>query len=221
MRTAVLFPGKGSERGEVRDTIARLRPDLYELALDDLGGDLFDRVSESSEFAQPAALCASLAAWSHFEDESPYAMAGYSLGELAALTAAGVLDDATGLRLAALRGRLMHAVAGRRLERGMATAFHSPAMEPAAEKFMAALERVQFSKPRVPVFSGVTAALFDSFRRRLAQALVRPVQDRETLLSLHAFGVNRFVEVGSGAGLTELVRRTLPRARAETLEPRV
>jgi malonyl CoA-acyl carrier protein transacylase len=68
------------------------------------------------------------------------------------------------------------------------------------------------------VFSGVTAALFDNFRRRLAQAITRPVQDRETLLSLHTFGVDRFVEVGPGASLTELVKRTLPAAQAETLD---
>jgi [acyl-carrier-protein] S-malonyltransferase len=218
MRTAVLFPGQGSETSNIRETIARLRPDLYQLALDELGGDLFDRVGESSEFAQPATFCASLAAWSRLEDKSPYALAGNSLGEFAALTAAGALEEAAGLRLVALRGRLMHRVAERRRERGMSPAFHSAAMEPAAAKFSAALERVPFRKPRVPVFSGVTAALFDNFRRRLAQAITRPVQDRETLLSLHTFGVDRFVEVGPGASLTELVERTLPAAQAETLD---
>lgn len=276
MRTAVLFPGQGSQTSDMRDTVARLRPDLYEFALDEVGNDLFDRASESTEFAQPAIYCASLAGWSRFEGERPYAMAGHSLGEFAALAAGGALDDAAGLRLVALRGRLMQRVAERVGEGGMlavrtriddagelaerfgltvandnspeqvvlsgsadaleraaeqasdrgararrlrvAGAFHSPAMEPAAAKFRAALERVELEKPQVPVFSGVTAALFDDFRRRLAEGIIRPVRWRETLLSLHGMGVERFVEVGPGKVLTGLVKRTLPSAKAETID---
>jgi [acyl-carrier-protein] S-malonyltransferase len=276
MRTAVLFPGQGSQTSDMRDTVARLRPDLYEFALDEVGTDLFDRANETTEFAQPAIYCASLAGWSRFEGERPYAMAGHSLGEFAALAAGGALDDAAGLRLVALRGRLMQRVAERAGEGGMLAvrtriddagelaerfgltvandnspeqvvlsgaadaleraaeqasaegararrlritgAFHTPAMNPAAAKFRAALERVELKKPQVPVFSGVTAALFDDFRRRLAEGIIRPVRWRETLLSLHGMGIQRFVEVGPGKVLTGLVKRTLPSAQAETLD---
>jgi [acyl-carrier-protein] S-malonyltransferase len=276
MRTAVLFPGQGSQTSDMRDTVAQFRPDLYELALDEVGNDLFERANEKTEFAQPAMYCASLAGWSRFEGARPCAMAGHSLGEFAALVAAGAVDEATGLRLVALRGRLMQRVAERGREGGMlairthldeagklaerfdltvandnspeqvvlagskdaldraaeqasaegtrtrllpvAGAFHTPAMNPAATKFRAALERVAFKQPQVPVFSGVTAALFDDFRRRLAQAIIRPVQWRETLLSLEGWGVERFVEVGPGKVLTGLVRRTLSPAQAETLD---
>jgi [acyl-carrier-protein] S-malonyltransferase len=277
MRTAVLFPGQGSQTSDMRDTVAQFRPDLYELALDEVGIELFDRADEKTEFAQPAIYCASLAGWSRFEGERPYAMAGHSLGEFAALAAAGAVDEATGLRLVALRGRLMQRVAERgggeggmlavrtsfdeageladrfdltvandnspeqvvlsgpngALDRAaeeasaggtrarrlhIAGAFHTPAMNPAAAKFRAALERIDFKKPKVPVFSGVTAALFDDFRRRLSQAIIRPVQWRETLLSLDGWGVERFVEVGPGRVLTGLVRRTLDGAQAETLD---
>ena len=103
----------------MRDTVARLRPDLYELALDEVGNELFERANEKTEFAQPAIYCASLAGWSRFEGERPYAMAGHSLGELAALAASGAVDEATGLRLVALRGRLMQRVAERGTEGGM------------------------------------------------------------------------------------------------------
>jgi [acyl-carrier-protein] S-malonyltransferase len=276
MRTAVLFPGQGSQTSDMRDTVAQFRPDLYELALDEVGNDLFERANEKTEFAQPAIYCASLAGWSRFEGARPYAMAGHSLGEFAALVAAGAVDEATGLRLVALRGRLMQRVAERGREGGMlairthldeagklaerfdltvandnspeqvvlagskdaldraaeqasaegtrtrllpvAGAFHTPAMNPAATKFRAALERVAFKQPQVPVFSGVTAALFDDFRRRLAQAIIRPVQWRETLFSPEGWGVERFVEVGPGKVLTGLVRRTLSPAQAETLD---
>lgn len=276
MRTAVLFPGQGSQTFDMRDTVARFRPDLYELALDEVGNELFERAAERTEFAQPAIYCASLAGWSRFGGERPYAMAGHSLGEFAALAAAGAIDEATGLRLVALRGRLMQRMAERGQEGGMLAlgthldeagelaerfdltvandnspeqvvlsgpsdaldraaeqaraegtrtrrlsipgAFHTPAMNPAAAKLRAALERVAFKRPQVPVFSGVTGALFDDFRRRLAQAVIRPVQWRETLLSLDRWGVERFVEVGPGSVLTGLVRKTLDDAQAETLD---
>jgi malonyl CoA-acyl carrier protein transacylase len=89
-------------------------------------------------------------------------------------------------------------------------AFHSPMMEPAVAPFAAALDRVAFSPGRVPVMSAVTAEPFDDVRRRLVEALTRPVRWRETMLELRGLGVERFVEVGPGRVLTGLVKRTLP-----------
>ena len=54
-------------------------------------------------------------------------------------------------------------------------------------------------------------------RRRIAEALVKPVRWRETLLALQAAGVERYREVGPGKILRGLVRRTLPDAEATTL----
>ena len=102
---AVLFPGQGSQTPEMRDLVAAT-PGLLESCVELVGEDPFARVEESTRFAQPAIFCASMAAWSRL-DVRPRAAAGHSLGELAALTAAGVfsLDDA--LRLVVVRGRLM------------------------------------------------------------------------------------------------------------------
>jgi len=107
MRTAALFPGQGSQTPDMGDAVERLRPDLYELAVSELGDDLFDRVDETTALAQPAIYCASLAGWSRSDLGSTEVMAGHSLGEFAALAAAGAVDEADGLRLVALRGRLM------------------------------------------------------------------------------------------------------------------
>jgi malonyl CoA-acyl carrier protein transacylase len=97
----------------------------------------------------------------------------------------------------------------RAMELDVTGAFHSPLMAPAAPRFEAALARVNFSTPRVPVLTAVTAEPFDDIPARLAQALTRPVRWRETMLALRGRGVERFVEVGPGRVLTGLVKRTL------------
>ena len=109
--TALLFPGQGSHEKGMRDTVASSRPDLLDLAIELVGEDPFEQVAEGTRFAQPAIYCAALAGWEELGRPAPAAAAGHSLGELAALAAAGALDHADGLRLAARRGELMQAAA--------------------------------------------------------------------------------------------------------------
>jgi [acyl-carrier-protein] S-malonyltransferase len=106
--TAILFPGQGSQTPEMRELVARHRPDLLSLAVAAVGEDPFPRAEEGTNFAQPAIFCASLAGWEALGRPAGEFMAGHSLGELAALVAAGALDERDGLELVALRGRLMH-----------------------------------------------------------------------------------------------------------------
>ena len=194
---------------------------------------------------------------------------GHSLGELAALVAAGALDEREGLRLVALRGRLMHeaglqagdggmiAVLGRgasdhaseiadanglvvandnspqqvvisgaknRLPDALAHAkelglrateldvtgaFHSPMMSSAVPEFERALQATTFTAPRARVVSAVSAQPFTDPRRELADALTMPVRWRETMLTLHELGAERFIDVGPGRVLTGLAKRTL------------
>jgi acyl transferase domain-containing protein len=93
----------------MRDTVAERRPDLLELALEVVGDDPFARVDDGTRFAQPAIYCASVVAWERLAESGLKAdvVAGHSLGEVAALVAAGVLSAEDGLRLVATRGRLM------------------------------------------------------------------------------------------------------------------
>jgi [acyl-carrier-protein] S-malonyltransferase len=105
--TAILFPGQGSHSPEMRDTVAKVRPDLLALAAEVVGEDPFPRALESTRFAQPAIFCASLAGWEGLGRPEGDFMAGHSLGELGALVAAGSLTERDGLELVALRGRLM------------------------------------------------------------------------------------------------------------------
>ena len=105
--TAILFPGQGSQTPEMRETVAEVRPDLLSLAADVVGEDPFARVEDGTNFAQPAIFCASLAGWAALGAPSGDFMAGHSLGELAALVAAGWLRERDGLELVSLRGKLM------------------------------------------------------------------------------------------------------------------
>ena len=94
--TAILFPGQGSQTADMRDMVARVRPELLELAVQAVGEDPFPRAEEGTNFAQPAIFCASLAGWHALGRPAGDFMAGHSLGELAALVAAGALAEADG-----------------------------------------------------------------------------------------------------------------------------
>jgi [acyl-carrier-protein] S-malonyltransferase len=106
--TAIVFPGQGSQTDDMRERVERERPELLELVTDAVGEDPFARAAEGTNFAQPAIFCASLAGWHALGCPQGDLMAGHSLGELAALVAAGALGERDGLELVVLRGRLMH-----------------------------------------------------------------------------------------------------------------
>jgi [acyl-carrier-protein] S-malonyltransferase len=104
----LLFPGQGSQTEDMRDLVAQRAPQLLDRAVELVGEDPFARVEESTRFQQPAIFCASIAGWQALPgDVQPGAAAGHSLGELAALAAAGVLSVDDALELVVLRGRLM------------------------------------------------------------------------------------------------------------------
>jgi acyl transferase domain-containing protein len=109
---AVLFPGQGSQTADMRSVVERVRPDLLELCERELGLDPFEHVGEGTHMAQPAIFCASLAGWSLLDPADAGVMAGHSLGDFSALVAAGAISETDGLRLVALRGRLMHEAKG-------------------------------------------------------------------------------------------------------------
>ena len=107
-RTAILFPGQGSQTPEMRELVARERPDLLQAAIDAVGEDPFPRADDGTNFAQPAIFCASLAGWASIGSPIAELMAGHSLGELGALVAAGAVDERDALTLVTLRGKLMY-----------------------------------------------------------------------------------------------------------------
>ncbi|HEX8520832.1 MAG TPA: ACP S-malonyltransferase [Tepidisphaeraceae bacterium] len=98
----------------------------------------------------------------------------------------------------------------------VAGAFHSPLMQPAADRMAAELEKVQFNAPRTTVYSNVTAQPHTdatSMKRLLVNQIVKPVKWEQTMQTLIASGDARFVELAPGrtlAGLAKRINRRLP-----------
>jgi [acyl-carrier-protein] S-malonyltransferase len=100
---AAIFPGQGSHAADMDEPYRGLP--AFERGLELLGFDPFERLDEGTRYQQPAIFLCSVAAWDLWREDAPdeaaevRAAAGHSLGEYAALVAAGVLafDDAVGL----------------------------------------------------------------------------------------------------------------------------
>ena len=135
--TAILFPGQGSQTPDMRETVSEVRPELLSLVEQIVGEDPFVRAEEGTRYAQPAIFCASLAGWEALgrPEDGPGGgmMAGHSLGELAALVAAGCLSEQDGLELVALRGTLMQESGERAGDGGMLALLGAGAADHAGE----------------------------------------------------------------------------------------
>ncbi|MEU9035614.1 ACP S-malonyltransferase [Streptomyces sp. NPDC048352] len=125
-RTAFVFPGQGSACAGMGKELLALRPDLADThyrTADDLLGFPLARVClegsprdlEDPAVEQPAIFLTSLAVLEVLRGEGlrPDAVAGHSLGEYAALAAAGVLEWTEALWLVRLRGELVATVGDR------------------------------------------------------------------------------------------------------------
>jgi [acyl-carrier-protein] S-malonyltransferase len=254
---------------------------LYEEASRVLGWDLAricfegpDAELTQTRVCQPALFVHGLAVLAIIRDrgllgDATFAL-GLSLGEITALTAAGVFDFATGLRVVAERGRLMQlaceqssgtmasiigeergkvgelcrefgvemanlncpgqivisgektrinaAVAAGR-DRGMrkviplnvAGAYHSRLMEPARAAFAAFLAGITFNRPNLTVFTNTTGRAVaepEEIRTALVKQIVSPVLWEDCLRAAAGAGATEFWELGPGAVLAGLARRT-------------
>ncbi len=288
-KTALVFPGQNSQHvGMGRDfaEFSAIAQSVFQQADDILGFQLSKLCFNGPEpelnqtiNTQPAVYVCSLAILRtlqhHIPESKPACVAGHSVGEFAALTAADSLDFEDGLRLVRERGRLMHkadeqtsggmaAVLGmdletvqnackqaqditgqmvvlandncpgqivisgedRALEQAMtltetygarrvvkldvSIAAHSPLMQAAADEFAKVLTQITFSQPKIPVYANATARGVQdgpSIPALLERQLTQTVRWTETVQNMISDGIETFIEVGSSAALTGLIKR--------------
>ena len=172
MKYALLFPGQGSQSVGMLSSLGvpEIEQTFAEASVV-LGWDLSKLVREGpaeelnrTERTQPALLAAGVAVWRHWQGlglAAPTALAGHSLGEYAALVAAGSLGFADALKLVELRGQLMQAA----VPAGTGGMTAVVGMEDAAVEAMCAecpdgvLEPANFNAPGQVVVAGEIKAL--------------------------------------------------------------
>ena len=119
---AFVFPGQGSQSLGMLAELAAAHPEVraaFDEASQGAGLDLWalsqqgpEEQLNQTEFTQPALLAAGVATWRAWLARGgarPALLAGHSLGEYAALVAAGAISLADGAKLVRERGRLMQA----------------------------------------------------------------------------------------------------------------
>lgn len=271
------FVGMGKELYEGSEAARR----IFDQAGEDIKKACFEgpeEVLNRTDMAQPCIYTMEVAAYAALTDgyqgDAQFVMAGFSLGEYAALTASGVLPFDKGLELVRLRGQWMQEASGGKggmaamlgkldaveqcckeaagdgmcipvnyncpgqtvvsyddeagkrlaeLARGyrlkciplkVGGPFHSPKMQPVAEKIVDYLQHVELNAPSCPLYSNVTACpmekeeLVDLIRRQV----MSPVLWEQTVRNMAEDGVETFVELGPGKVLRGLIKKTIPQA---------
>jgi [acyl-carrier-protein] S-malonyltransferase len=188
-RVFFLFPGQGAQYpGMALDLPEAGGPalkELFALASDISGRDMRALLAESdaetlrrTDVSQPAITLANLAAAACLRERGvePSGCAGFSLGEYAALVAAGIIGAEDCFLLVRERGKAMHAAA-ERLRAGGEAPGMAAVMGLAPEQVesliaawrqeggLTELYAANFNSPRQTVVSGTAAALAEGTRR--------------------------------------------------------
>ncbi len=289
MSKALLCTGQGSQYvGMVKDLYVKypVAQELVKKADEALGFEIskicFEGPADTlkeTRYTQPALFLHSAVAFNLVKEKVDFSVvAGHSVGEYAALYAAGVLSFEDAIKLVALRGQLMFTAgedepgtmmaviggadekveevcheltekgngnvvvaanyncpgqlvvsgsaeylrenkdalkaAGAKIikELPVSGAFHSPLMQPAKEKLAEAINNIEFNDAEVPVYSNVYAKPITAaadIKEALIAQLTAPVKWTQSLIEMDKDGINDFIELGPGAVLQGLVKRTL------------
>lgn len=194
MKLAFVFPGQGSQSVGMLDSFEQNETVQKVLcqANEALGEDLVKLVHEGpaedlnlTVNTQPALLTASVAmfeAWKSMGGPLPSLMAGHSLGEYSALTAAGVFSIPEAVKLVRFRAKAMQdavpvGVGGMAAILGLADDVVAEVCAQASEKGI--VEAVNFNSPGQVVIAGVKEAVEEACviakEKGAKRALVLPV----------------------------------------------
>lgn len=107
------------------------------------------------------------------------------------------------------------AAGGRAMPLPVSAPFHSSMMKPAEDAFAPHLAAVAMQDPRWPIWCNVDAVAVttaDAARDALSRQVARPVRWDESVLAMVEAGVTLFVEIGTGAALAGMIKRTTEKA---------
>ena len=119
--------------------------------------------------------------------------------------------------------KLKEAGAKRVIPLEVSAPFHSPLMQPAADKLKAELDKIEVKDAVVPVISNVTAQPVQAaadIRRLLISQVTNSVEWEKSIQTIVKMGVTVFVEVGAGKVLKGLVGKCAPESVVYNVEDR-
>jgi [acyl-carrier-protein] S-malonyltransferase len=108
---------------------------------------------------------------------------------------------------------LKEAGAKRALKLPVGGAFHSPLMQPAADRLQKAILATTFHTPQCPVYQNVSAKAEtdkDMIQKQLLQQLTAPVRWTQSVEQMIADGATEFYEFGPGDVLKGLIKKINP-----------
>ena len=97
----------------------------------------------------------------------------------------------------------------------VAGAFHTALMQPAADGFNPVLDAAAIQTATAPVYANVSASPVtapDQVRDALKRQITSPVLWEQTVQNIVAAGHRRFLELGSGSTVTNMIKRIAPNA---------
>ena len=272
------YPGMGKELCD-KYPVAKEVIDSCDLVRPGTSAQCFfgteDELKETSN-TQPCLFAMELAAAMVLRSKGivPDAVAGFSLGEVTAVTFAGIFDCETGFRLVCRRGELMQreaekfdtsmaavvklsnedvisicdrypdiypvnfncpgqvsvsglsekmpefyndvkAAGGRAIPIKVKGAFHSPYMNEASKDFAAEIDKAVISKPKITVYSDMTAMPYDEdVKSLLSKQICNPVKWEQAIRNMIDAGIDTFVEIGPGKTLTNMIRKISTEVKA-------
>lgn len=122
-------------------------------------------------------------------------------------------------------GRAIEACKARGAKRAMALPVSVPShcalMRPAAERFAAAVEGVEWQAPQIPLVQNVSASVvadLETLKCDLLEQLYRPVRWVESMVCLASQGVTDLVECGPGKVLSGLNKRCVKGINTHNLD---
>ena len=95
---------------------------------------------------------------------------------------------------------------GRAIPLKVEAAFHSPYMKEASIKFAEELEKINFKKSEIELYSNLTAKHYgEDIKNLLSNQISSPVLWEELIRNMIESGIDTFIEIGPGKTLTNMI----------------